>query len=598
MLQAIKNHKERPLIIWLALTFALFLVSAVGAYAVQQFYATKMLPNTTINSISVGGLSIEEATDLVSNNIKQPSDEQVIFFVDDISISTAAAELDITHNVDQVATEAFLVGKEGPVHKRFWQIFQNYIRSNDYQTTPTYDHNKVADLITDLKLKVDILGEKPSAELTAPNNPNSIKINIGKPGRVLELEPTIKSAQSALLNNDFEIKAIVASTTAELTPDQEEDALERAKKLTGKQVIISLDADSYINKTLSDQVLVSLLEFPKENDFDQIQIENLLSEWAAEIGRPAQNAELDFDKKNLKVNKFVPHKPGLELDVKLASQNLTQALQTLENSDESQKSLNIPTKTTDPEVTLGDLNDLGITQRIGYGESEYDHSIPNRIYNVDLTTQRVTNIIIPPGEEFSFNAALGEVSARTGFRSAYVIKNGRTELGDGGGVCQVSTTLFRAVLNAGLKITRRLPHSYRVSYYELDSKPGVDATVYSGNVDFRFINDTDHHILIHGRADSKNLEMFYEIYGTSDGRTSQIVDHRVWDARPAPAPEYIDDPSLPVGTVRQVDWAAGGIKASFKNIIKDKDGKVISEEEYYSNYRPWSAKFLVGTGGS
>jgi vancomycin resistance protein YoaR len=76
-------------------------------------------------------------------------------------------------------------------------------------------------------------------------------------------------------------------------------------------------------------------------------------------------------------------------------------------------------------------------------------------------------------------------------------------LGDGGGVCQVSTTLFRSVLDAGLKVTRRLPHSYRVSYYELDTKPGVDATVYAGETDFRFINDTDHHILIHAEADSK-----------------------------------------------------------------------------------------------
>src|SRR5690606_10285855 len=149
-----------------------------------------------------------------------------------------------------------------------------------------------------------------------------------------------------------------------------------------------------------------------------------------------------------------------------------------------------------------------------------------------------------------------DVSAETGFQPAYVIKNGQTVLGDGGGVCQVSTTVFRAVLDAGLKVTRRLPHSYRVSYYELNSKPGVDATVYSGNIDLRFINDTDHAILIHAEADSKNLYMKVELYGTSDGRTTEIVDHVTWDYRPAPAAVYIPDPTLPAGQTKQVDWAA------------------------------------------
>jgi vancomycin resistance protein YoaR len=276
--------------------------------------------------------------------------------------------------------------------------------------------------------------------------------------------------------------------------------------------------------------------------------------------------------------------------------DLTQKISEAESATEAgELQLVADTKTTEPEISLEKTNNLGIKERVGYGNSEYDHSIPNRIHNVAITTDRVSNIILAPDEEFSFNKTLGEVSSRTGYRTAYVIKNGRTELGDGGGVCQVSTTLFRSVLNAGLEVTRRLPHSYRVSYYELDTKPGIDATVYSGDVDFRFKNDTGHHLLIHGQADSENLTMYYEIYGTSDGRTAQIVDHKVWDARPAPAPQYFDDPELPVGTTKQIDFATGGIKASFKNIIKDKNGDLIREEEYFSNYRPWSAKYLVGT---
>jgi vancomycin resistance protein YoaR len=149
-------------------------------------------------------------------------------------------------------------------------------------------------------------------------------------------------------------------------------------------------------------------------------------------------------------------------------------------------------------------------------------------------------------------------------------------------------------LNAGLPVTKRKAHSYRVSYYELNAKPGIDATVYEGEVDLRFKNDTGHHILIHHEVDREHLTMQTEIYGTSDGRTTEIVDHKTWDYK-APLPtEYIPDPSLPKGRRKQIDWSVSGVKASFKNIVKDKNGNVIREEEYFSNYRPWSAKFLVG----
>jgi vancomycin resistance protein YoaR len=206
----------------------------------------------------------------------------------------------------------------------------------------------------------------------------------------------------------------------------------------------------------------------------------------------------------------------------------------------------------------------------------------------------MNNILVAPGEEFRFNKTLGEVSKRTGYRSAYVISNGKTVLGDGGGVCQVSTTYFRAVLDAGLQVTLRRPHSYRVSYYELNQKPGIDATVYSGDVDFRFVNDTDHHILIRSSANSDDLYMKVEIYGTSDGRTAEIVDHKTWDLRSPPPPAYYPTTEIPAGTTKQIDWAVSGIKASFTHIVKDKDGETISEKEYYSNYVPWSAKYLQG----
>src|SRR5205085_743367 len=127
-------------------------------------------------------------------------------------------------------------------------------------------------------------------------------------------------------------------------------------------------------------------------------------------------------------------------------------------------------------------------------------------------------VLIAPGQVFSFSKAIGEVSSFTGYKQAYVIENGKTVLGDGGGVCQVSTTLFRAALNAGLPIVERHPHAYRVQYYEEDSGPGIDAAVYVPSVDLKFKNDTGHHILIQAYADVENLRLTFDLYGANDGR--------------------------------------------------------------------------------
>ena len=256
--------------------------------------------------------------------------------------------------------------------------------------------------------------------------------------------------------------------------------------------------------------------------------------------------------------------------------------------------LKLPTIALPPQQSLADTNNLGIKEVIGFGESWYAGSIPGRIHNVSLTAGRINNYLLAPGEEFSFNKALGPVSAATGFKPGYIIQGGRSVLADGGGVCQVSSTVFRALLDAGVKITRRLPHSYRVSYYEIGNQPGFDATVYAGGVDLRFVNDTPGHILISTQTDSKRLYMSVTLYGTSDGRYSEILDYKQWDAKGAPATEYIEDLSLAPGTRQQIDWPAGGVKTQFRNVVYRANGEVLYDDTYYSNYQPWSAKFLVG----
>lgn len=256
--------------------------------------------------------------------------------------------------------------------------------------------------------------------------------------------------------------------------------------------------------------------------------------------------------------------------------------------------LALPVEIVNPEVTTENSNNLGIKELIGHGSSKFAHSIPGRIHNVALAASRINGRLIAPKTNFSFNDALGDVSSTTGFEQAYIIKDGKTILGDGGGVCQVSTTLFRAALNAGLPITERWAHAYRVGYYEEDSPPGLDATVYAPSNDLKIKNDTGNYILIQANTDLDNLSLSFDLYGTSDGRVATITTPRVYAQQPPPPDLFQDDPTLPMGTIKQTDFAAWGAKVDFDYQVT-RGGQIIYKQNFFSNYRPWQAIYLRGT---
>ena len=305
--------------------------------------------------------------------------------------------------------------------------------------------------------------------------------------------------------------------------------------------------------------------------------------------------DAQFNVENNRVVAFAESSEGKTIDTDLLKQKIKSDLADITHKDQPQLiEYDIPVKILKPRVTTSEVNNLGIVEEIGSGKSTYLGSIPNRIHNVSLATSRVNGVLVAPGEEFSFGRAIGDVSKFTGYKEAYIIQNGKTILGDGGGVCQVSTTLFRAILNAGLPVTERRAHAYRVGYYEQDSPPGIDATVYLPSVDLKFKNDTGNHILIQGFADPVNMTLTFTIYGKSDGRkvvtTTPVVTNVV---APAP-PIYQDDPSLPKGTQKQIEHAAVGSRITFSRTVT-RDGHEIIKDTFVSNYQAWQAVYLNGT---
>lgn len=301
-----------------------------------------------------------------------------------------------------------------------------------------------------------------------------------------------------------------------------------------------------------------------------------------------------FEFKDGKVTSFREDEKGLVIDQERFKNDMTKALEEVKQKPES-KIIVVRSKRIDPEVTLAKANQFGIEELIGEGESDYSGSSADRIYNLTLAASKFHGVLIPAGEEFSFNKIIGDISTSTGYRPSYIIKNGKTVLGDGGGVCQVSTTAFRAALHTGLPIVERHAHAYRVSYYENDAKPGFDATIYTPDVDLRFKNDTNAHILVQTSIDKDNNMLYFRFYGKKDERRVELSEATVWDIAPPPPDRMEDDPNLPSGTVKQVDYAAWGAKSKFTYKVVKGD-TITFEEEFYSSYRPWQAVFLVGKG--
>ena len=182
------------------------------------------------------------------------------------------------------------------------------------------------------------------------------------------------------------------------------------------------------------------------------------------------------------------------------------------------------------------------------------------------------------------------MTEENGVVEGLIIWGDRTAVGIGGGVCQVSTTVFRAAFFGGFPMVERWAHGYVVSWY---GEPGYDATIYEPQVDFKFRNDTSAHLLIQTEVDSQNGTLTFSFYGTRPDREVEVVEYTVQNVRDAPPPVYQEDSSLQPGEEKQVDWPKKGMDVSVTRVVKE-DGEVLREDTFVSRYQPWAAVYLVG----
>jgi vancomycin resistance protein YoaR len=243
-----------------------------------------------------------------------------------------------------------------------------------------------------------------------------------------------------------------------------------------------------------------------------------------------------------------------------------------------------------PAVDSNRVAEMGIRELVASGVSYYAGSSPERMRNIGVAAAKFDGVVIPPNGIFSFNQFVEDVSAANGFEDSLIIWGDRTAVGIGGGVCQVSTTVFRAAYNAGMPIVERYNHGYVVGWY---GDPGLDATIFTPSVDFKFRNDTGAYLLIEPVVDNANGVLTFNFYGAKPDRQVHISEPEITDVKPAPPPLYTVDESLAPGQQKQVDWAQQGMTATVTRTIVE--GGATRTETLTSVYEPWRAVYLVGS---
>ena len=581
---------KRLLSLILVLVFFLVFLPIELSLVYNFVFKDKIFPNIFVLSYNLSAKTSFQAQTQLQTILKHnPSAislkyEQITWQVDPQSLRTR-------YDLVDTVRRAYQIGRDQSWWQNQIKRWQLFYQSQTLPFSVSFDHPSWETAMATISAQISQPAISPTIKIEGFGQNRSVTVNNGQSGQEIDLIQLTQTLHHQLAHLDYQpITIPLVPILPPVTQAQAEATRERAEKLINKSLSLSTPEQTWI---LKDEELINFLDFT--DGFDEEKIASWTAQLTKSIDRPPQNALFRFE--NGRVLEFKPALDGITLEKDKTVKGIINSIQTLEQtSKESMAINNLPLIINKPVVTTAEVNNFGIKELIGKGESWFRGSIGSRIHNIKLASSRFNGLLIAPGETFSFNQAVGEIDKSTGYQQAYVIKEGRTVLGDGGGVCQVSTTLFRAALKAGLPMVERRAHAYRVAYYEQNSQLGLDATVFAPSPDLKFKNDTPAHILIQTKVDSANAKLTFELYGVSDGRQVIISSTRIWDQIPPPPDLYQDDPSLPTGTVKQVDWKAWGAKTTF-NWKVTRGNEVIQQRAFYSNYQPWQAVFLRGTGG-
>lgn len=520
----------------------LLVVVSITLGGVAYAYRDSIYPKVSVQGLGIGSKTLKEAFDILDEKNKNLSTKNITLTYEEQEYSTTLDELGIKLNTDETLIQAYRIKRKNNILDSLQNIFQetdvNWVYNSD---------NEILESALGAKVNPAL---KTIADAKLEYKDGQIIIIPEQAGESLDVSKIAASILPIIVQDEVKLEIPLIKESPAITTSSWESQRNELDSFLSKYEIFFNDTNIIIPP---EEIVtwITIDQTTKKIDISQDTIKEYLESVQKTLTSQPVNAKLRFNPETQQIEILEPGKEGTKLMMEESSKRIRNDILA------GVKRTELFVAVTSPLIDESQFDALGVKTLLGKGESNFRGSSKSRVKNINVAANKISSTLLKPGEEFSFVNTLGKVDARNGYLPELVIKGTKTIPEYGGGICQVSTTLFRAALNAGLPITERRAHSYVVNYY---GKPGLDATIYLPKPDFRFKNDTNHHILIQHYIVGTIL--YYEIYGTSTGKTAKTIEPVVLE-------------SSPDGSMKTV---------AYREIY---EGDVmIKRDAFYSTYRP------------
>jgi len=558
----------------------------------EAWCADRIYPGVRVWDVPVGGLRRAEASEALAKEMTALAQPSFTLRGPDRDWQVRPLDLGIGLAEEATVEKAFQVGR-APGEGRFHHLL---LLVAGHNLPPVLSYNEATARLY-LETLVEQIDRAPQdAALTMKGTTPTAWA--AEPGRELDVDATLAALADYSRLGSGEIQLV-----ARLIPPQildAESARAEAEDLLSEPFVLLFPNPREGDPgpwTLSPQELAPMLttvptggrlEITLKPEPMQARLEQL----AAELAIEPTNARFHFDEATGQLVTIAPSTNGRALDV---AASLEAARAAIESGQHVAPLTVVVAPAPYPEGATAE--ELGIRELVSEGDSYFIGSPSGRDHNIRLAAGKFDGLVIGPGETFSFNEWLGEVTAEEGYDDSLITAGEQLAVGIGGGICQVSTTVFRAALWGGYPIVERWYHYQRVGYYELRGYgPGFDATVFSPNVDFKFVNDRDAPLLIETEVEENAHRLVFRFYSTDDGRQVEIDGPTITDETEPGPPIYQLDEDLPEGEVIEWQSAQDGLTATVERRVYDAAGELISHNIFVSPYAPRRAAYHYGPG--
>mgnify|MGYP001256816960 CR=1 FL=1 len=563
----------------LALFALLLFLSALIAAASWGFWHTgRVYTGVSVGGTPLGGLTRTEAVKRLHETLYQYPLPPVTLVYDQQQWPLETAQVRASADLTSAVNRAYLFGRSGALLDDVADQLRAALRQVEITPQIAVDLTALRAAVAGIAATVDRPG-------MAARTLGDVVI-AAQPGAAVDVDATVQGVLAALQGAGVHTMVQAPLVVNPVAPPQETAAAPTllAGDSAVKPLLLRAPAAGFdLALTPADLRDLTLSTTPLV--LDDAKVRAYLETLAAQIDQRPRDARLRFNPDTGAVTVLTPSAAGRTLDVETS---LT-AIQAAVTSGAPEAPLAV--NDVAPAVDMNRIAEMGIRELVSTGTTYFAGSSASRVRNVEVAAEQFEGVVIPPGGIFSFNEIVRDVSSANGFEDSLVIWGDRTAVGVGGGVCQVSTTVFRAAYEGGFPLVERYNHGYVVDWY---GEPGMDATIFTPTVDFRFRNDTDAYLLIDPVVDSANGVVTFNFYGTRPARTVTVSTPAITDVVKPEAPVYTVDESLATGQTKQVEWEKEGMSVTVTRTIVENG--TTRTDTLKSLYQPWRAVYLVGPG--